>query len=150
MTYLHGFIDIMKEIIEALSTAGWINVFGTIGVALVLVLLFVAQFTKADGFDLRDLVADRNLSGKFVLNRSKFFQTGAFLVTSWGFAWLVLQNQLNELYLLIYSVSWIGSEAVNLLAKAKAGTMASGVTQETSKTETTSTTIPPSPPIPPA
>lgn len=145
--FFHDVLVTLKEFINTLAELGWINVFGSLGIVLVLTLLFIAQFTRGDGFDFRDLVADRLPQRKWVINRSKFFQTGAFFATTWGFCWLVNRNQLSEMFLLIYAAAWIGSEAVNLLVKAKAGTMANTVTQERiSSQSVTETVVPPTPP----
>lgn len=103
----------------------WIHVFGVVGFLTVFTFMMVGQFTSGDGFDFRDLVAKRlpEIKGKiqWKLETDKVYKTTAWLVMTWGFVWLVVSDNLSELYLTIYAVAWIGNTAVDRLSAAKAG-----------------------------
>ena len=77
-----------------------------IGLVVFLWLLFKAQ-NAPDRFDLRDLVMDNRK-----VSLTKTSQTGAFLVSTWAFVYLVLNNRFTEWYFTGYMAAWIGNRAI--------------------------------------
>lgn len=119
---------------------GWLNAlvgkttFLTLALAfwlLVSLLFLLSAQRSSKTFTLLDLVTGDN--GR--ASMSKFGQCGAFVISSWGFVYLVEAGSLSEWYYGTYMVAWTGTSLLNKMIDQRAGAK-SVTTMETSVTET--------------
>ena len=100
--------------------------------ATVMVLLLVLwnfHRDKANKVDLKDLICHEGQ-----INEAKFCRFGAFVVSTWGFVYLVLTAKLGEWYFAGYMAAWAGNALLGKYLEIK-------------KMEIT--TAPPTPQLPP-
>lgn len=98
---------------------------------LVSLLFLLSAQRRSKTFTLLDLVTGDN--GR--ASMSKFGQCGAFVISSWGFVFLVEAGSLSEWYYGTYMVAWTGTSLLNKMIDQRAGAK-SVTTMETSVTET--------------
>lgn len=98
---------------------------------LVSLLFLLSAQRRSKTFSLIDLVTGDN--GR--VSMSKFGQCGAFVISSWGFVFLVETGSLSEWYYGTYMVAWTGTSLLNKMIDQRAGAK-SVTTMETSVTET--------------
>lgn len=76
----------------------------TIAVLFLLLLLWVWHRRSDNRVDLKDLVcSDGNLDEK------KFSRFGAWIVSTWGFVYLIMDDQFTEWYFFGYMSVWAGN-----------------------------------------
>lgn len=82
---------------------------------LLLILLFMFlsitwtyHKQKSNNINIMDLVS---LDGK--LDESKFNRFIAFVISSWGFIWLLTTGQLKEWFFMAYMAAWVGNALFN-------------------------------------
>ena len=87
----------------------------TFAIGGLLALLLLWHWTRSHPhFDLSDLITGTN--GK--VSATKFAQTGAFIVATWGFATLVEQGKMTEYYFAGYMLAFVGARVTkDALAK---------------------------------
>lgn len=81
----------------------WLQVLLVLGGFSCLLLLFGLQ--RAGKLKLEDLVIGED--GRASL--AKFSQLGAFMVSTWGFIWMVIHDKLTEWYYFSYMLAWCGT-----------------------------------------
>lgn len=69
---------------------------------------------RGNKIDIIDLVA---VDGK--LDESKFNRFIAFVVSTWGFVWLLTTNQLKEWFFMAYMAAWVGNALFNRYLRIK-------------------------------
>jgi hypothetical protein len=80
----------------------------------IVVLFIYAQF-KTDRFDIRDVLIDPQTQKLSLHNLGQFI---ALIISSWGFIYQTLHNQLSEFLCGAYMCAWVGAVAANkFLAK---------------------------------
>lgn len=121
MSYLSALIG--KTTFLTLALAVWF---------LITLLYLLRAQRRNKQFDLLDLVTGDN--GK--ASMSKFGQCGAFIVSSWGFVYLVEAGTLSEWYYGTYMVAWTGTSLLNKMIDQRAGKSTSSVETTVIKTET--------------
>lgn len=93
--------------IAALFTAKFTMQF-LLGLLVFIVLLTLVKMTRNsdDKFDLRDLVS---IDGK--LDEKKFTRFGAWVVSTWGFVYLLVSDteKLSEWYFIGYMGAWVAN-----------------------------------------
>lgn len=99
---------------------------------LVSLLFLLSAQRRSKTFTLLDLVTGDN--GR--ASMSKFGQCGAFVVSSWGFVFLVEAGSLSEWYYGTYMVAWTGTSLLNKMIDQRAGKSVTTVEQSTTVTET--------------
>lgn len=99
---------------------------------LVSLLFLLSAQRRSKTFTLLDLVTGDN--GR--ASMSKFGQCGAFVISSWGFVFLVEGGTLSEWYYGTYMVAWTGTSLLNKMIDQRAGKSVTTVEQSTTVTET--------------
>lgn len=77
-------------------------------------LLWTYHKNRGNNINIIDLVA---LDGK--LDESKFNRFIAFVVSTWGFIWLLTTNQLKEWFFMAYMAAWVGNALFNRYLRIK-------------------------------
>jgi hypothetical protein len=98
-------------VLDKASGWDWLNILLISGGFFVLGLMMYWQLQRNDGFDLRELFAiqHREKPPLWRVAPGKCFQTGAFMITSWGFVTVTVHDKLTEMYLVLYAVCWAAS-----------------------------------------
>lgn len=77
-------------------------------VLTLLVMIFYFHRDPNSKFDLRDLICYRG-----ELNQGKFMRFGAWIISTWGFVYLVLDQKLTEWYFAGYMAAWAGNALIS-------------------------------------
>lgn len=93
----------------ALVHTDYVQVLLVVGCLTSLFLLYRLQKSKDTPFDIADFLLGPD--GK--ASQMKLAQLGAFLISSWGFVYLTVHNQLTEWFYSSYLAIWSGSHLVN-------------------------------------
>nr|NDG05743.1 hypothetical protein [Oxalobacteraceae bacterium] len=64
--------------------------------------------------DLKDLICHQGQ-----ISEAKFARLGAFLVSTWGFVYLILDERFSEWYFAGYMAAWCGNALVNKYLNTK-------------------------------
>jgi hypothetical protein len=73
-------------------------------VAFLILLLYVWHRDSRSNIDLKDLIC---VNGK--IDEKKFARFGAWIVSTWGFVYLILENKFSEWYFMGYMAAWVGN-----------------------------------------
>lgn len=85
-------------------------------VLFLIVLLYVWHKDSHSRVDLKDLICK---SGH--LDEKKFTRLGAWIVSTWGFVYLILDDQFTEWYFTGYMAIWVGNAIVDKYLNNKNG-----------------------------
>lgn len=77
-------------------------------VFFLIVLLIVWHKDSQSKIDIKDLICKE---GK--LDEKKFTRFGAWIVSTWGFVYLILSNKFTEWYFTGYMAIWVGNAIVD-------------------------------------
>ncbi len=80
----------------------------TVVVLVLLGMVFYFHRDPSSKFDLRDLICYRG-----ELNQGKFMRFGAWIISTWGFVYLVLDQKLTEWYFAGYMAAWAGNALIS-------------------------------------
>jgi len=107
-----------------------------LAVSVTLLLLVLWNFHRDcdNQIDIKDLICS---DGK--INEAKFARFGAFIVSTWGFVYLILDERFSEWYFAGYMAAWVGNALANKYLN----------TREHTTSPTPPTPTPPLPPTPP-
>ena len=76
---------------------------------LILILVLAAWHRNKDShIDLRDLVCEQGR-----LDEKKFARFGAWIVSTWGFVYLIVEERFSEWYFAGYMAAWVGSAIID-------------------------------------
>lgn len=78
-----------------------------LGIVTALFVIFYKVQHAPNDFDLKEILIDPDAGNKVSISR--FGQLIALIISSWGFVYLVLHNQLTEMYFIGYLTVWTGS-----------------------------------------
>jgi hypothetical protein len=95
----------MDTITEFLRLFNAENIMGLLLFTLILVVMIsltVVHLDKTDNINLEDLISTNNK-----LDGEKFARFGAWIVSTWGFIYLVVMGQLTEWYFVGYIGVWV-------------------------------------------
>jgi hypothetical protein len=73
-------------------------------VAFLLLLLYIWHRDSHSRIDLKDLICKEGH-----LDEKKFTRFGAWIVSTWGFVYMILDDQFTEWYFLGYMTVWTGN-----------------------------------------
>jgi len=79
----------------------------TVLIMVVLFLVFILWIWHRNSdtnIDLKDLICSR---GK--LDEKKFVRFGAWIVSTWGFVYLIIEERFSEWYFMGYMTAWVGN-----------------------------------------
>lgn len=83
-------------------------------VAMLLLILWNFHRDQDNQIDLKDLICSE---GK--INEAKFARFGAFIVSTWGFVYLILDERFSEWYFAGYMAAWVGNALANKYLNSK-------------------------------
>lgn len=73
-------------------------------VIFLLILLYVWHKDSRSKIDLKDLISKNDR-----LDEKKFTRLGAWIVSTWGFVYLILDGKFTEWYFAGYMAIWVGN-----------------------------------------
>jgi len=73
-------------------------------VVFLILLLWVWHRNSENSLDLKDLICS---DGK--LDEKKFVRFGAWIVSTWGFVYLIVEERFSEWYFVGYMATWVGN-----------------------------------------
>ena len=73
-------------------------------VLFLILLLWVWHRNSDSNIDLKDLICN---NGK--LDEKKFVRFGAWIVSTWGFVYLIVEERFSEWYFMGYMAAWVGN-----------------------------------------
>lgn len=87
-----------------------------LGVLLVIIVWVMVTLHRNphDSFDMKDLVGH---NGK--LDEKKFTRFGAWVVSTWGFVYLIVNDKLSEWYFIGYMGAWVANVILDKFANGK-------------------------------
>ncbi len=96
----------MAEFIALFTAKNAMAILLLLLVLIVIMTLIAATRNKDEQFDIRDLVSKE---GK--LDEKKFTRFGAWVVSTWGFVYLLLSEseKLSEWYFIGYMTAWVAN-----------------------------------------
>lgn len=75
-----------------------------LAVISLLILLYVWHKDSKSNIDLKDLICK---DGR--LDEKKFVRFGAWIVSTWGFVYLIVEERFSEWYFMGYMAAWVGN-----------------------------------------
>lgn len=85
-----------------------------IAVGVLLAILWNFHRDRDNHVDLKDLICHEGQ-----VNEAKFARFGAFIVSTWGFVYLILDERFSEWYFAGYMAAWCGNALVNKYLNVK-------------------------------
>ena len=73
-------------------------------VLFLVLLLWIWHRNSESNIDLKDLICS---NGK--LDEKKFVRFGAWIVSTWGFVYLIIEERFSEWYFMGYMAAWVGN-----------------------------------------
>jgi len=122
----------MKEILSTMQANHYMNLVIVIVAVIAVLIAWNIQRDKNNQIDLKDLVCK---DGR--INEAKFMRFCAFVVSTWGFVYLIVDQRFSEWYFAGYMAAWTGNALLNKWLSIKEQTTAS----------TVNTTPPPAKPV---
>jgi hypothetical protein len=98
----------MKEILSTMQANHYMNMVIIIVALVALLIAWNIQRDKTNQIDLKDLVCK---DGR--INEAKFMRFGTFVVSTWGFVYLIVDQRFSEWYFAGYMAAWTGNALVN-------------------------------------
>jgi hypothetical protein len=98
----------MKEILSTMQANHYMNLIIVIVALLALLIAWNIQRDKTNQIDLKDLVCK---DGR--INEAKFMRFCTFVVSTWGFVYLIVDQRFSEWYFAGYMAAWTGNALVN-------------------------------------
>lgn len=78
-------------------------VLGTI-IVFILIMLWLYQRDSSNHVDIKDLICS---DGK--IDEKKFTRFGAWIVSTWGFVYLIIDERFSEWFFAGYMAAWVGN-----------------------------------------
>lgn len=94
----------MMDMLQSMQASHAMNV--VIGLVVILAALIIWNFQrdKNNQVDIKDLIC---VDGR--INSNKFMRFTAFVVSTWGFVYLIVDQRFSEWYFAGYMATWTGS-----------------------------------------
>ncbi|NDB83671.1 MAG: hypothetical protein EB127_13250 [Alphaproteobacteria bacterium] len=73
-------------------------------IGFLLLLLWIWHRNSESNIDLKDLICSK---GK--IDEKKFVRFGAWIVSTWGFVYLIIEERFSEWYFMGYMAAWVGN-----------------------------------------
>ena len=109
----------MKEMLTTMQVSHGMNVILAIVVIIAVLIFWNIQRDKNNQIDLKDLVCK---DGR--INEAKFMRFTTFVVSTWGFVYLIVDQRFSEWYFAGYMAAWTGNALVNKWLSIKEQTTA--------------------------
>ena len=98
----------MKEILSTMQANHYMNLVIVIVALVAILIAWNIQRDKNNTIDLKDLVCT---DGR--INEAKFMRFFTFVVSTWGFVYLIVDQRFSEWYFAGYMAAWTGNALVN-------------------------------------
>ena len=98
----------MKEILSTMQANHYMNLVIVIVALIAMLVAWNIQRDKNNQIDLKDLVCT---DGR--INEAKFMRFCTFVVSTWGFVYLIVDQRFSEWYFAGYMAAWTGNALVN-------------------------------------
>jgi hypothetical protein len=98
----------MKEILSTMQANHYMNLVIVIVALIAVLVAWNIQRDKNNQIDLKDLVCK---DGR--INEAKFMRFCTFVVSTWGFVYLIVDQRFSEWYFAGYMAAWTGNALVN-------------------------------------
>ena len=92
------------EILQVMQPHHGMNVIMAIIAVIAVLIIWNIQRDKNNQVDIKDLIC---VDGK--INSNKFMRFTAFVVSTWGFIYLIVDQRFSEWYFAGYMATWTGS-----------------------------------------
>ena len=112
----------MKEILSTMQANHYMNLVIVIVAIIAMLVAWNIQRDKNNQIDLKDLVCK---DGR--INEAKFMRFCTFVVSTWGFVYLIVDQRFSEWYFAGYMAAWTGNALVNKWLTIKEQTTANPV-----------------------
>ena len=112
----------MKEILSTMQANHYMNLVIVIVAVIAMLVAWNIQRDKNNQIDLKDLVCT---DGR--INEAKFMRFCTFVVSTWGFVYLIVDQRFSEWYFAGYMAAWTGNALVNKWLSIKEQTTANPV-----------------------
>ena len=112
----------MKEILSTMQANHYMNLVIVIVAMIAMLVAWNIQRDKNNQIDLKDLVCK---DGR--INEAKFMRFCTFVVSTWGFVYLIVDQRFSEWYFAGYMAAWTGNALVNKWLTIKEQTTANPV-----------------------
>lgn len=112
----------MKEILSTMQANHYMNLVIVIVAIIAMLIAWNIQRDKNNQIDLKDLVCK---DGR--INEAKFMRFCTFVVSTWGFVYLIVDQRFSEWYFAGYMAAWTGNALVNKWLSIKEQTTANPV-----------------------
>jgi hypothetical protein len=112
----------MKEILSTMQANHYMNLVIVIVALIAMLVAWNIQRDKNNQIDLKDLVCT---DGR--INEAKFMRFCTFVVSTWGFVYLIVDQRFSEWYFAGYMAAWTGNALMNKWLSIKEQTTASPV-----------------------
>ena len=112
----------MKEILSTMQANHYMNLVIVIVALIAVLVAWNIQRDKNNQIDLKDLVCK---DGR--INEAKFMRFCTFVVSTWGFVYLIVDQRFSEWYFAGYMAAWTGNALVNKWLTIKEQTTANPV-----------------------
>lgn len=94
----------MTEILQTMQPSHGMNVIMALIAIIAVLIIWNIQRDKNNQVDIKDLIC---VDGK--INSNKFMRFTAFVVSTWGFIYLIVDQRFSEWYFAGYMATWTGS-----------------------------------------
>lgn len=98
----------MNDIIHAMQPSHGMNLVLALVAIVFIMIIWNIQRDKDNQVDIKDLVCT---DGR--LNEAKFMRFVTFVVSTWGFIYLIVDQRFSEWYFAGYMAAWAGNALVN-------------------------------------
>lgn len=98
----------MMHWLNGIEASQGMNVILGIVVVIATMIAWNIQKDKSNQIDLKDLIC---VDGR--VNEAKFMRFTAFVVSTWGFVYLIVDQRFSEWYFAGYMTAWAGNALVN-------------------------------------
>lgn len=106
----------MKEILSTMQVNHYMNLVIAIVVMVSLLVIWNFQRDRNNKVDIKDLICT---DGR--INSNKFMRFTAFVVSTWGFIYLIVDQRFSEWYFAGYMATWTGSALLSKWIDSKNG-----------------------------
>lgn len=94
----------MMEMLQAIEVSHGMNVIMGLGVLIFALIMWNIQRDHSNKVDIKDLVCTNG-----ELDEKKFMRFTAFVVSTWGFVYLIVDQRFSEWYFTGYMAMWAGN-----------------------------------------
>ena len=94
----------MKEMLIAMQANHYMNLVIAVVVIISILVIWNFQRDQSNKVDIKDLICT---DGR--INSNKFMRFTAFVVSTWGFIYLIVDQRFSEWYFAGYMATWTGS-----------------------------------------